>query len=123
MTTTTTSTTPTPTTLPAASGTIEIRVAAGSDDAEEASGGSVTLSSTDLELVQEASTQTVGLRFTGVAIPPGAVITRAYVQFTVDEATTGATALTIAGQNSDNAPTFTTASRNVSSRLHVEYAT
>jgi hypothetical protein len=95
---------------------LEVRVAAGSDDAEESSSGSVSLGSSDLELVTDASVQTVGIRFAGLAIPPGAVIRSAAVQFQVDEATSDATALTIHAQAADNAPTFTTATANISSR-------
>jgi hypothetical protein len=76
----------------------------------------MVLSSSDIELVRDSSNQTVGLRFAGLAIPTGATITRAYVQFTVDEATTEATDLTLAGQAIDSAPTFTSASGNVSGR-------
>ncbi|MGY1620129.1 PKD domain-containing protein [Geodermatophilus sp. SYSU D00691] len=97
-------------------GVLEVPVTAGSDDAEERS-ASVSLTGTDLELVTDGSTvQKVGLRFTGVALPPRATVTNAYVQFTVDEATSTATALAIGGQAADDAPTFTTASKNVSSR-------
>ena len=98
-------------------------LASGSDDAEEASGGSVYLSSSDLELVDDGGLQTVGLRFAGIAVPKGATVTNAYVQFTVDEATTGAASLTIAGQATDNALTFTTASKNISSRARTVTAT
>jgi hypothetical protein len=95
-----------------------VRVVAGSDDAEEATSGSVSLTSSDLELVTDGSlAQTVGLRFAGLAIPARADITNAYIQFTADEAQSVATNLTIAAQAADNAPTFTTALRNVSSRL------
>jgi hypothetical protein len=102
---------------PAGPPTVERRVAAGSDDAEEAASGSVSLTSSDLELVTDGSVvQTVGLRFAGLAIPAGATITNAYIQFTADEAQSVATNLTIAAQAADNAPTFTTAAFNVSSR-------
>ena len=67
--------------------TLEVRVAAGSDDAEEKASGSVSLTSTDLELVFDKSDQTVGMRFNAVTIPPEASIMGAYVQFQVDEAT------------------------------------
>ncbi len=97
--------------------TLDIPVRANSDDAEQASGGGVDLSSSDLELVTDGSVvQTVGLRFTGVSIPKGATITNAYVQFQVDEATTSAANLTVAGQAADNATTFTTATGNLSTR-------
>lgn len=56
------------------------------------------------------------MRFTALAIPPGARVTRAYVQFKVDESQSGATALTFRGQTADNAAAFTNGNRNVSNR-------
>jgi hypothetical protein len=96
--------------------TAEIRVAAGSDDAEERSSGSMYLTSSDLELVYDQSNQTVGMRFNGVAIPPGATIYNADIQFKVDETNSGPTSLTIAGEDTDDALTFTSSSGNISSR-------
>ncbi|GJL78480.1 MAG: hypothetical protein NPINA01_14690 [Nitrospinaceae bacterium] len=97
--------------------TVDVRVSAGSDDAEERATGSVSLSSTDLELVFDSGgNQTVGLRFLGVAIPPGATITEAYVQFQADETHSGVTSLTVQGQNSANPATFTSATNNITSR-------
>ena len=97
--------------------TIQSSVSAGSDDAEESPSGSVSLSSSDLELVTDGSSvQTVGLRFTGVQVPRGAQVTAAAVQFQTDEVSTDAAAITIRGQAADNAGTFTTATRNVSAR-------
>ena len=46
----------------------------------------------------------------------GAVIANAYVQFRVDEASSGATSLTIRGQAADDTLSFTSAKKNVSSR-------
>ena len=97
--------------------TVEVRVTASSDDAEESSSGGVSRTSSDLELVYAGSDQTVGMRFTGVDIPQGANIVNAYVQFQVDETSSGATSLTIEGEDIDNAPTFTSSSGNISSRL------
>ncbi|MFH1532365.1 MAG: polysaccharide deacetylase family protein [Pseudomonadota bacterium] len=98
----------------------EVRVASGTDDAEEAAAGSVYLDSSDLELVYDAyngpGNQVLGLRFTGVDVPYGAVITAAWVDFTVDEASSEATNLAFYGQDADDAPAFTTAGFNVSSR-------
>lgn len=93
-------------------------VRANSDDAEQnTSTGSVSLSSTDLELVADGSTQQqVGIRFKNVNVPAGASITNAYIQFTTDETGSGATSLTIYGQNHGNPPTFTNTSNNISSR-------
>ena len=97
------------------SGSTERRIAASSDDAEESATGSLSLSSTDLELVNDGSDQTVGLRFPSLALPAGATITRAWVQFEADEAQSVATTLTIAGQAADNPPTFSSAAK-ISSR-------
>ena len=95
-------------------------MAATSDDAEETSAGAVSLTSSDLELVFDSSStgnQTIGMRFANVTVPPGADVVDAYVQFEVDEVSTGSPVpLTVQGQKSLNPPTFTTATRNLSSR-------
>ncbi len=96
--------------------TVEIRVAASSDDAEEKSSGGMSLTSGDLELVYDGGIQKVGMRFNGVGIPQGATIVTAYVQFKVDEVNSEATSLTIQGHKVAQAPTFTTTSGNISSR-------
>jgi VCBS repeat-containing protein len=95
---------------------LEVRVAASADDAEEDAAGYMYLTSTDLELVYEGGNQTVGMRFNGISIPKGSTIDSAYIQFTVDENQSESTALSIQGQNADQAATFTTATNNVSSR-------
>jgi hypothetical protein len=101
--------------------TVEVRVAASSDDAEERASGSMSLTSPDLELVYDdyidAGNQKVGIRFTGVDIPEGATIVNAYVQFQVDETSSVATSLTIVGEDIDDAETFTSTSRDISSRV------
>jgi hypothetical protein len=97
---------------------IERAVAAGTDDAEELTDGFMNLTSTDLELVNDGTNnQRVGMRFVNLSIPRNATITRAYVQFTVDEAV-GSTglSLTIKGFAQDNTATFTTATSNISAR-------
>ena len=96
--------------------TTEVRVSSSTDDAEEAANGSVNLASTDLELVQEASTQTIGIRFASLGVPAHATITRAYIQFTVDEATANGTALTIYGENSSNPSAYSSTLRGITSR-------
>jgi len=96
---------------------LEEPVAASRDDAEENPSGTVSLTSTDLELVLDGSSnQTVGMRFNGIDIPQGSTITRAYVQFQVDETNSEATDLIIEGEAGDNATTFVSSSRNISSR-------
>ena len=94
-------------------------IAAGSDDAEQQASGAVDLVSSDIELVQDGSSnnQTDGLRFTNITVPTGATITNAYIQFQVDEVTTANPVnLTVRGELNPNPVTFTTATNNVSSR-------
>jgi len=101
----------------ASADTVDIRVIRSPDDAEESSDGTVSKASSDLELVTDrGDIQTVGIRFRGVGIPQGASITGAYIQFTVDEATTEPTQLSIAGQASNNAAKFSGALFDISSR-------
>ncbi|MDA0822196.1 MAG: PilC/PilY family type IV pilus protein [Proteobacteria bacterium] len=87
---------------------------AGSNDAEEAADGTMDLSSSDLELVEDATTQQVGLRFTDIPVASGTVITSAKIVFTADEPDTGATPLTFNGQLSDDADPFSTTLNNIS---------
>jgi hypothetical protein len=97
--------------------TVERRIAVGSDDAEEKLTGSTSLTSSDLELTMDGTAvQRVGLRFTGLAIPNGAVVTSAWIQFKVDEATSDATVLAIRAQATDNAATFVSTSSNIGTR-------
>jgi hypothetical protein len=95
---------------------IDVRVSQSSDDGEESSGGSVGLTSSDLELVYDGNNQTVGMRFQNVAVPQGATITEAYLQFVIDESNSEATSLTIYGEDLDDPPTFAASSNNISSR-------
>ena len=79
----------------------------------------MSLDSSDIELVDDDPSrmgQTVGLRFVGLEVPKDAVITRAYVQFQVDETDSGRAALQIRGEAADNSAGFTSASSNVSGR-------
>ena len=94
---------------------IEVRVAANSDDAEEKASGSISLTSSDLELVFDGSDQTVGMRFNGVDIPQNAYVSNAFIQFQVDEASLEPTFLIIEGEDVDNAETFSSSS-NISPR-------
>ncbi|MCK4693496.1 MAG: hypothetical protein KAT23_07685, partial [Anaerolineales bacterium] len=98
---------------------LSIPVAATSDDAEEHADGTMeALGSSDLELVQEADTQIVGVRFLGVTIPPGATITNAYVQFTADNVLSSIDPcnLTVHGELNPNAATFTLTLNDISNR-------
>ncbi|MGE3686129.1 MAG: SdiA-regulated domain-containing protein, partial [Acidimicrobiia bacterium] len=103
---------------PNAPSQLNVAIAASTDDAEENNaGGNVNRNSADLELVDDGTVnQTVGLRFVGVNIPDNAVISNAYVQFTVDEVKTAATSLTVRGELSNNAVTYSSPVFNVTSR-------
>ncbi len=97
--------------------TLERRVLAGADDAEQGASGSVSLGSSDLELVTDGSdVQSVGIRFSGLAIPAGAAIQSAWIQFQADEASSAAATLTLEGEASDNAAPFTSGANNVGAR-------
>ncbi|MBK9016571.1 MAG: hypothetical protein IPM82_22235 [Saprospiraceae bacterium] len=98
--------------------TVSVRVNVGSDDAEQnLSTGAVTVNSNDLELVVDVSaSQLIGMRFNGMAIPAGAIITNAYIEFETDAVWSNACNLTIQRQAADNPTTFTTAANNLSTR-------
>jgi len=95
-----------------------IRINSGSDDAEESEAGRMDLTSSDLELVYDGSDgrQHVGMCFDNVPIPPDTTITNAYIQFKVDETYSAEVTVTIRGEATGNAATFTSASGNISSR-------
>lgn len=95
------------------------QVAASADDAEENNGtGSVSITSTDLELINDGGStpQTVGIRFPGLTVPQGATINSAFIDFIVDEPDSGPTSLTVHGENVDNSSAFTTTNNNITSR-------
>jgi len=98
------------------------KVCEASDDAEEGSGGSVDLESSDLELVNDnlnfplMGDQTVGMRFQDIRIPKGATVTNAYVQFTEDGTDNGSCNLTIKGEDVDNSTIFSSSNNDISGR-------
>jgi hypothetical protein len=103
----------------------EKTVTAGTDDAEERASGSMALHSTDLDFFNDrygngGVGQQVGIRFTGINIPPGAIITSAYLQFHTDEKSDTATTLRIQGEDDDDAAGFADVDHNISSRPTTE---
>ncbi|MCK4442468.1 MAG: hypothetical protein KAU90_10705, partial [Sulfurovaceae bacterium] len=97
--------------------TIETRVSSSNDDAEESSGGSMHKDSSDLELTQDGTNhQTVGIRFQGINIPKNATITKAYIQFSVDEPSAETTNLTIYGEDSNSTNEFSDNDYDISIR-------
>lgn len=105
---------PTPTLGPV----VTSQVISSADDAEEAvSSGSMNLSSSDLELGADGTTnQFVGMRFTNISVPRNASILNAYVEFEVDETGSDPTSVLVQGQASDNAPAFSSSTGNISNR-------
>ncbi|HEY1031018.1 MAG TPA: alkaline phosphatase PhoX [Flavipsychrobacter sp.] len=88
--------------------------------------GALDVGSSDLEFGCEAvgggDPQLVGIRFNNITIPKGALITRAYIQFTVDATAknTDPVDVWIKTQASDNAPAFNTATPfDISSRTMI----
>ena len=97
---------------------VEVPIARSADDVEERVGqGKIDLGSSDVDLGEEV----VGLRF-ALAVPPGATILTAYVQFTTDDVTGQATELTVEGEASAHAAPFTQTKWNVTDRLRTAAA-
>ena len=85
---------------------LRIAVNAKSDDYEEKGGDG----SPALEFGFNGSAPNeVGIRFSGITIPVGAVITNAYIEVKADKTTTASANFTIGIQGSENATTFTSA--------------
>ncbi|MFQ5809358.1 MAG: malectin domain-containing carbohydrate-binding protein, partial [Armatimonadota bacterium] len=99
-----------------------IRLAHSSDDAEESESGKVGLTSSDLELTDDGGPQTIGIRFPSVPVPRGAKLTRAYVQFKVDETAGDTTNLEIRAQADDNAARFADKPFDISKRSRTSAA-
>jgi len=101
--------------------TNETRIAASSDDAREnVSDGVVKTSSAELDMVDHptAGNQILGFRFPNLAIPNGATITLAYIQFTASNTNSTNTAYTIRAETNDNCATFTSnIVHNISARF------
>ncbi|MEE9425383.1 MAG: choice-of-anchor Q domain-containing protein [Methylococcales bacterium] len=94
---------------------LAIKISTSNDDVEEKASGKVIKGSGDLDLVRSGGNQTIGMRFTTVSIPKGAVITNAYIQFTAKSAGSKKTKLVIKGKAEDDASVFNRVAFNVSS--------
>ncbi len=104
-------------------GTVIARISTGADDARQPIGGAAILDETDLRLGNNNDTGqpgVVGLRFQNLAVPPGAIITSAYIQFSTDNPSPtniGDPAnFTIDGEAVGNATPFTATVNNISGR-------
>jgi hypothetical protein len=69
-----------------------------------------------LELIDDRGAQTVGIRFDGIDVPQGAVISNAYLQFQVDETDAGVATLEIWGEATNDALTFSSNAFDITSR-------
>ncbi|MGE5227586.1 MAG: Ig-like domain-containing protein [Planctomycetaceae bacterium] len=98
-------------------GSIDDQIAAYTDDVEQQLDGTVGKSSADLDMMNDGTTvqAAVGLRFTNVAIPQGATITGAWVQFWPNEKRSDATTLSIQADASDNSAVMSS-KNNLTSR-------
>jgi len=89
---------------------LQTRISADENDVEENGlTGDIYFNSTDLELCFDRSStgnQAIGLRFTTIWLPPGAQITKAYIQFTADESVNIPGTLTISGEDVVNSTPF-----------------
>ena len=105
--------------------TLEVRVNASANDAEESATGSVNLTSSTLDMVyQGGGNQTVGIRWANLGIPPGSTINVAYIQFHASSSSqSGAASLNFRGEADDNAPAFAVTAGNISSRPGTAAAT
>lgn len=86
--------------------------------------GNVIADSSDLEMTDDAdfhgSAQIVGLRFSSVPVPDGAVIEQAFVEFVANESDSQQTSLTISMVAADNPAAFIAKRFNLSARPQVE---
>jgi hypothetical protein len=98
----------------AQAGSVDVRVAAGADDAEEDSMGAVVLTDPVLDL--GGPYRSVGLRFAGIDIPKYSKITRAYIEFATAASDAATTNFTIEVQGSSAVSPFTTAFGDISGR-------
>ena len=94
------------------------RIAIATDDAEETLGtGAMVLDSIDLDLGSNASGNTaVGVRFTGLGIPKGAVVKSANLYFLPKANSVGTATMSIQMHSSYTSNTFRTTSNNITSR-------
>jgi len=111
-----------PSTIPVGSGcikaTIQSQVTASNDDAEERlSNGNMNRGNAQLDMIRRGTRdQTVGMRFQNLAIPQGATIQSAEIEFTVETADSSTTNLTIYGHDTNDASQFGSGNYNISGR-------
>lgn len=85
---------------PTAAGTLEVSIATGADDVQELAFGKLIQSDPTLELSQVG--EVVALRFTGIDVPQGAGITKAYLSLTAARGSDEAGTFAIRAEAADN---------------------
>ena len=98
--------------LPVLSATVEVRINAGLNDIEQEPSGVIKTGSPTLEL-RSGSTH-IGLRFPGVSIPRGSMVTNAWIQFEAASSQSAAQVSRITAAGTDNAASFSTSSHYLS---------
>ncbi|NMM48737.1 WD40 domain-containing protein [Marinigracilibium pacificum] len=96
----------------ASSTIVKKKVTATNDDAEQNVDNTMNLSSDDLDMGERRA----GMRFTNLAIPQGATIQSAFINFKSKSGNTNPSYLTIKGQAANNAGSFTSSNFNISNR-------
>lgn len=95
---------------------VERRIPGGRYDVEERAWGTIYFDSSDLEMVNDKWDQTVGLRFNKLALPAGATIEKAWIQFEADEENARETTLYIHGEKTAYSKKFAASKWNLSNR-------
>ncbi len=107
----------------------ETRISGSADDAEEhgptsLTPGAIFLDGAVLNMVYDTldagnhkGQQTIGLRFTNVAIPKDALILKAYIQFDASDPSTDSTSLVIWTEDTDDASIISSTLYDISSRV------
>jgi len=98
--------------------TLTVPISNTKDDAEERiSSGKIKRGSSRLELGFKGSKeQAVGLRFNNILLPKEAIISNAYIQFTVKRVDIGLSNIIIFGESSDNAQKYAKSKYNITNR-------
>jgi hypothetical protein len=94
---------------PVKADTLDILVAASTDDVSAYGTGAISDGLTYLSMGLSGTTQSVGMRFRGVTIPNGAVVSTAYIIFTAYEDDSADTVrIKLSAEQSETAATFST---------------
>jgi hypothetical protein len=100
------------------SASIDVQISNGDDDVEEVNMDWMYFGSSDLELGRDREVQMVGLRFKNLALPKGAIISNAYIQFTSEaESSDESTVMNIQAEKVLNASIFTSETSSISNRI------